>query len=176
MSKCCQMGWHSPVFLCFLWVRADTILSSKKLSFRHYLIVSAVTNLLVNLLGVWFFRNYARVNIGIKATYVLLLLLQMTNCICSHVRIRTWTVWLTWSHLWMPVYRNAEDMNYHSVCLHVLADSIRRYMHAPPLLSSSLVHFRLWYLASRHALILIDTCSFFCSAGLILASWFLSLG
>ncbi|KAL5669147.1 hypothetical protein ACJX0J_021368, partial [Zea mays] len=67
---------------------------------KHYLIVSAVTNLLVNLLGVWFFRNYARVNI---------------------------------------VYRNAEDMNYHSVCLHVLADSIR-------------------------------------SAGLILASWFLSLG
>jgi len=31
---------------------------------KHYLIVSAVTNLLVNLLGVWFFRNYARVNIG----------------------------------------------------------------------------------------------------------------
>ncbi|XP_024038007.1 metal tolerance protein C2 isoform X2 [Citrus clementina] len=37
------------------------------------------------------------------------------------------------------IYRNPEDMNYHSVCLHVLADSIR-------------------------------------SAGLILASWFLSLG
>ncbi|KAB1222390.1 Metal tolerance protein C2 [Morella rubra] len=37
------------------------------------------------------------------------------------------------------VYRTAEDMNYHSVCLHVLADSIR-------------------------------------SAGLIMASWFLSLG
>ncbi|XP_062220873.1 metal tolerance protein C2-like isoform X2 [Phragmites australis] len=67
---------------------------------KHYLVVSAVTNLFVNLLGVWFFRSYARVNI---------------------------------------VYRNAEDMNYHSVCLHVLADSIR-------------------------------------SAGLILASWFLSLG
>lgn len=67
---------------------------------KHYLIVSAVTNLLVNLIGVWFFRNYARVNL---------------------------------------VYRNAEDMNYHSVCLHVLADSIR-------------------------------------SAGLILASWLLSLG
>ncbi|CAL9781314.1 unnamed protein product [Musa acuminata subsp. burmannicoides] len=67
---------------------------------KHYLIVSAVTNLLVNILGVWFFRSYARVNI---------------------------------------VYRKAEDMNYHSVCLHVLADSIR-------------------------------------SAGLILASWFLSLG
>ncbi|KAK9289363.1 hypothetical protein L1049_007518 [Liquidambar formosana] len=67
---------------------------------KHYLIVSAVTNLLVNLIGVWFFRNYARVNL---------------------------------------VYRKAEDMNYHSVCLHVLADSIR-------------------------------------SAGLILASWFLSLG
>jgi zinc transporter 5/7 len=31
---------------------------------KHYLIVSAVTNLLVNLLGVWFFRSYARVNIG----------------------------------------------------------------------------------------------------------------
>ncbi|KAK2651332.1 hypothetical protein Ddye_018821 [Dipteronia dyeriana] len=67
---------------------------------KHYLIVSAVTNLLVNLIGVWFFRNYARVNLA---------------------------------------YRIAEDMNYHSVCLHVLADSIR-------------------------------------SAGLILASWFLSLG
>ncbi|XP_071909177.1 metal tolerance protein C2 isoform X2 [Coffea arabica] len=53
---------------------------------KHYLIVSAVTNLLVNLIGVWFFRNYARINL---------------------------------------VYRNAEDMNYHSVCLHVLADSIR---------------------------------------------------
>ncbi|CAA0837482.1 Metal tolerance protein C2 [Striga hermonthica] len=67
---------------------------------KHYLIVSAVTNLLVNLIGVWFFRNYARISI---------------------------------------VYRKAEDMNYHSVCLHVLADSIR-------------------------------------SAGLILASWLLSLG
>ncbi|XP_012087779.2 metal tolerance protein C2 [Jatropha curcas] len=67
---------------------------------KHYLIVSAVTNLLVNLIGVWFFRSYARINL---------------------------------------VYRKAEDMNYHSVCLHVLADSIR-------------------------------------SAGLILASWFLSLG
>ncbi|KAH7692062.1 Cation efflux protein [Dioscorea alata] len=67
---------------------------------KHYLIVSAVTNLLVNLIGVWFFRSYARVNI---------------------------------------VYRNAEDMNNHSICLHVLADSIR-------------------------------------SAGLILASWFLTLG
>ncbi|XP_057509694.1 metal tolerance protein C2-like [Actinidia eriantha] len=53
---------------------------------KHYLIVSAVTNLLVNLIGVWFFRNYARINL---------------------------------------VYRKAEDMNYHSVCLHVLADSIR---------------------------------------------------
>ncbi|KFK38575.1 hypothetical protein AALP_AA3G131200 [Arabis alpina] len=67
---------------------------------KHYLIVSAVTNLLVNLIGVWFFRHYARVNI---------------------------------------VYRKAEDMNYHSVCLHVISDSIR-------------------------------------SAGLILASWLLSLG
>ncbi|XP_022929813.1 metal tolerance protein C2-like isoform X1 [Cucurbita moschata] len=67
---------------------------------KHYLIVSAVTNLTVNLIGVWFFRNYARINL---------------------------------------VYRKAEDMNYHSICLHVLADSIR-------------------------------------SAGLILASWFLSLG
>ncbi|KAF3442649.1 hypothetical protein FNV43_RR16565 [Rhamnella rubrinervis] len=67
---------------------------------KHYLIVSAVTNLLVNLIGVWFFRNYARINL---------------------------------------VYRKAEDMNSHSVCLHVLSDSIR-------------------------------------SAGLILASWLLSLG
>ncbi|KAK4281810.1 hypothetical protein QN277_013261 [Acacia crassicarpa] len=67
---------------------------------KHYLIVSAVTNLVVNLIGVWFFRNYARINI---------------------------------------TYRNAEDMNHHSVFLHVLADSIR-------------------------------------SAGLILASWLLSVG
>ncbi|KAK6945379.1 Cation efflux protein [Dillenia turbinata] len=58
---------------------------------KHYLIVSAVTNLLVNLIGVWFFRNYARVNLA---------------------------------------YRKAEDMNYHSVCLHVLADSIRRVKNA----------------------------------------------
>ncbi|RDX61325.1 Metal tolerance protein C2, partial [Mucuna pruriens] len=54
---------------------------------KHYLIVSAVTNLFVNLIGVWFFRNYARINLA---------------------------------------YRNAEDMNHHSVFLHVLADSIRR--------------------------------------------------
>ncbi|KAG6427022.1 hypothetical protein SASPL_111261 [Salvia splendens] len=67
---------------------------------KHYLVISAVANLLVNLIGVWFFRNYARISIA---------------------------------------YRKAEDMNYHSVCLHVLADSIR-------------------------------------SAGLILASWMLSLG
>uniref|UniRef100_A0A803LM51 Cation efflux protein transmembrane domain-containing protein n=1 Tax=Chenopodium quinoa TaxID=63459 RepID=A0A803LM51_CHEQI len=58
---------------------------------KHYLIVSAVTNLLVNLVGVWFFRNYARRNLA---------------------------------------YRNAEDMNYHSVCLHVIADSIRRIQNA----------------------------------------------
>nr|AMY26641.1 cation efflux protein [Linum usitatissimum] len=32
---------------------------------KHYLIVSAVTNLAVNLIGVWFFRNYARVKIGL---------------------------------------------------------------------------------------------------------------
>ncbi|KAF3791238.1 Metal tolerance protein C2 [Nymphaea thermarum] len=57
---------------------------------KHYLILSAVTNLLVNLLGVWFFRSYARVNIVPSS-----------------------------------VYRRAEDMNCHSVCLHVIADSIR---------------------------------------------------
>lgn len=67
---------------------------------KHYLIISAVTNLFVNLLGVWFFRSYARIRIN---------------------------------------YRNAEDMNHHSIFLHVLADSIR-------------------------------------SAGLILASWLLTLG
>ncbi|KAD3068298.1 hypothetical protein R6Q59_017680 [Mikania micrantha] len=67
---------------------------------KHYLIISAVTNLFVNLIGIWFFRNYARVSL---------------------------------------IYRSAEDMNHHSVCLHVVADSIR-------------------------------------SAGLILASWLLSLG
>ncbi|MCH95997.1 metal tolerance protein C2-like, partial [Trifolium medium] len=55
---------------------------------RHYLNVSAVTNLFVNLIGLWFFRNYARINLA---------------------------------------YRNAEDMNCHSVFLHVLTDSIRRF-------------------------------------------------
>ncbi|KAL5134931.1 Metal tolerance protein C2 [Glycine soja] len=58
---------------------------------KHYLIVSAVTNLFVNLVGVWFFRNYARINL---------------------------------------TYRNAEDMNNHSVFLHVVADSIRRVQNA----------------------------------------------
>lgn len=39
--------------------------------YRHYLIVSAVTNLLVNLMGVWFFRNYARINLGKSDVMVL---------------------------------------------------------------------------------------------------------
>ncbi|TVT97707.1 hypothetical protein EJB05_57027 [Eragrostis curvula] len=97
-------AFTNAVFLMFLSfslaVEALHAFMQDESEHKHYLIVSAVTNLLVNLLGVWFFRSYARVNI---------------------------------------VYRNAEDMNYHSVCLHVLADSIR-------------------------------------SAGLILASWLLSLG
>ncbi|CAM8965639.1 unnamed protein product [Rhodiola kirilowii] len=67
---------------------------------KHYLVISAVANLLVNLIGVWFFRNYARITV---------------------------------------VYKKPEDMNQHAVCVHVLADSVR-------------------------------------SAGLILASWLLSLG
>ncbi|KAK8684287.1 hypothetical protein V6N13_040317 [Hibiscus sabdariffa] len=53
---------------------------------KHYLVVSAVTNLMVNLIGVWLFRNYAGINL---------------------------------------VYKKSEDMNYHSVWLHVLVDSIR---------------------------------------------------
>lgn len=97
-------AFTNAVFLLFmsfsLAVEALHAFIQDESEHKHYLIVSAVTNLLVNLLGVWFFRSYARVNI---------------------------------------VYRKVEDMNYHSVCLHVLADSIR-------------------------------------SAGLILASWFLSLG
>ncbi|BAF10544.1 Os02g0832700 [Oryza sativa Japonica Group] len=96
-----QMPQLFLLFLSFsLAVEALHAFMQDESEHKHYLIVSAVTNLLVNLLGVWFFRSYARVNI---------------------------------------VYRKAEDMNYHSVCLHVLADSVR-------------------------------------SAGLILASWFLSLG
>ncbi|KAI3740117.1 hypothetical protein L2E82_30536 [Cichorium intybus] len=31
---------------------------------KHHLIVSVVTNLFVNLIGIWFFRNYARVTLG----------------------------------------------------------------------------------------------------------------
>ena len=63
----------------------------KKLSCRHYLIVSAVTNLLVNLLGVWFFRSYARVNIGTEATYILLLLVQMAILYLFPCQIRVET-------------------------------------------------------------------------------------
>lgn len=97
-------AFTNAVFLLFLsfslLVEALHAFIQDESEHKHYLIVSAVTNLLVNLIGVWFFRSYARINI---------------------------------------IYRKAEDMNYHSVCLHVLADSIR-------------------------------------SAGLILASWLLSLG
>lgn len=53
---------------------------------KHYLIVSAVSNLVVNLLGVWFFRRYARRRFA---------------------------------------YRRAQDINLHSICLHVLSDSFR---------------------------------------------------
>ncbi|EPS69961.1 hypothetical protein M569_04795, partial [Genlisea aurea] len=89
------------LFMCFsLAVEALHAFIQDESEHKHYSIISAVTNLLVNLIGVWYFRNYARINL---------------------------------------VYRNAEDMNNHSICLHVLADSIR-------------------------------------SAGLILASWLLSLG
>ncbi|XP_078442524.1 cation efflux family protein [Wolffia australiana] len=89
------------VFLAFsLSVEALHVFTHYESEHKHYLVVSAVTNLLVNLLGVWFFRGYARIHL---------------------------------------TYRNAEDMNHHSVFLHVLADSIR-------------------------------------SAGLLLASWFLTLG
>lgn len=43
------------------------------------MIVSAVTNLLVNLIGVWFFRNYARVNIGMYS-----LVSTMYTCLDLH--------------------------------------------------------------------------------------------
>lgn len=63
----------------------------KKISSRHYLIVSAVTNLLVNLLGVWFFRSYARVNIGMEANYILLPLVQMAILYLFPSKIRVET-------------------------------------------------------------------------------------
>jgi hypothetical protein len=44
--------------LSLIWILSPV------LCLRHYLIISAVTNLLVNLLGVWFFRSYARVHFG----------------------------------------------------------------------------------------------------------------
>ncbi|KAJ7542162.1 hypothetical protein O6H91_10G092700 [Diphasiastrum complanatum] len=76
------------LFLCFsLAVEALHAFVQDESEHKHYLIVSAVTNLAVNLLGVWFFRSYARVRV---------------------------------------VYRKAEDMNNHSICLHVISDSIRR--------------------------------------------------
>jgi hypothetical protein len=67
--------WKNSHIYLLVW--ADMFVYSKKLSFRHYLIVSAVTNLLVNLLGVWFFQSYARVHIGMEVTYILLLLVHL---------------------------------------------------------------------------------------------------
>ncbi|XP_021867361.1 metal tolerance protein C2 isoform X2 [Spinacia oleracea] len=50
---------------------------------KHYLIVSAVTNLLVNLVGVWFFRNYARRNLGlILASWLLSMGIQNAEVLC----------------------------------------------------------------------------------------------
>ncbi|KAE8689979.1 Metal tolerance protein C2 [Hibiscus syriacus] len=81
---------NATVFLLFmsfsLTVEALHAFIEDESEHKHYLVVSAVTNLMVNLNGVWFFRNYARINL---------------------------------------VYKKAEDMNYHSICLHVVADSIR---------------------------------------------------
>ncbi|KAG0565149.1 hypothetical protein KC19_8G168500 [Ceratodon purpureus] len=97
-------GFTNALFLLFLSfslaVEALHAFVQDESEHKHYLIVSAVSNLLVNLLGVWFFRSYARINFA---------------------------------------YRKAQDINLHSICLHVLSDSFR-------------------------------------SAGVILASWLLSLG
>ncbi|GMN55873.1 hypothetical protein TIFTF001_024993 [Ficus carica] len=121
----------------------------------HYLIVSAVTNLIVNLIGVWFFRNYARVNLILVVpkkrqisddasallcfTYVIHLTYQTYPSFLFHLMLRALVFPVNSQSIYIEAYRKAEDMNYHSVCLHVLADSIR-------------------------------------SAGLIFASWLLSLG
>lgn len=51
---------HMQILVSFIYIIPYKMTFDR----RHYLIVSAVTNLLVNLLGVWFFRSYARVNIG----------------------------------------------------------------------------------------------------------------
>ncbi|CAN6273824.1 unnamed protein product [Urochloa humidicola] len=121
-------AFTNAVFLLFLSfslaVEALHAFMQDESEHKHYLIVSAVTNLVVNLLGVWFFRSYARVNIGIETTYILMMLLvQMAICTCSHIRY----------------------------------GGIYACTGALPLLGSSLVHFKL-------------------CAGLILASWLLSLG
>ncbi|BBN01138.1 hypothetical protein MPTK1_2g04970 [Marchantia polymorpha subsp. ruderalis] len=97
-------GFTNALFLLFLSfslaVEALHAFVQDESEHKHYLIISAVANLTVNLIGVWFFRSYARVRV---------------------------------------VYRKAEDINNHSICLHVLSDSIR-------------------------------------SAGVVLASWLLTLG
>ncbi|KAF8398519.1 hypothetical protein HHK36_017448 [Tetracentron sinense] len=208
---------HGQLFLLFmsfsLAVEALHAFIQDESKHKHYLIVSAVTNLLVNLLGVWFFRNYARISLEflVQSGYLVappnsslfiknkdeklaIVLVYVDDLIITgddeeeiqrtreNLSVRFQMKELgelkhflrlevehTQEGLFLcqekyardvllkygmvdckPVstpmeaniklfYRKAEDMNYHSVCLHVLADSIR-------------------------------------SAGLILASWFLTLG
>lgn len=64
------------------------------------MIVSAVTNLLANLIGVWFFRNYARINLG-KSVIIqkqhLLFSCSMTLVVDMYVG-KLALYWVLWFH------------------------------------------------------------------------------
>ncbi|MFS7984318.1 putative cation efflux protein [Helianthus anomalus] len=88
---------------------------------KHYLIVSAVPNLSVNLIGIWFFRNYARVSFDMCCSSLKdIPFFSAYRNGKKHIKKFEKLIYLFFS-----AYRNAEDMNHHSVCLHVVADSNR---------------------------------------------------
>ncbi|XP_024965342.1 metal tolerance protein C2 isoform X3 [Cynara cardunculus var. scolymus] len=69
---------------------------------KHYLIVSAVTNLFVNLIGIWFFRNYARISLGlILASWLLSLGVENAEVLC--LGLVSFTVFM----LAMPLFKTS---------------------------------------------------------------------
>lgn len=91
--------YFSILLLWFIFMQVFCLAANCNSICRHYLIVSAVTNLLVNLIGVWFFRNYARINLSKflgqrDIFFSLFLFLKFFNS----VRILLWSiVWTCFS-------------------------------------------------------------------------------
>ncbi|GBG76878.1 hypothetical protein CBR_g23093 [Chara braunii] len=120
------------LFLAFsLCVEALHAFIEDESEHKHYLIASAVANLLVNLLGVLFFRGHSRISL---------------------------------------VYRSAQDMNRHSIFLHVLSDSIRSagVILASWLLAMGVENAETIVLGLVAGIILMITFPLFCASGNIL--------